>query len=225
MKLVTKSQFAKIVGISSTRVGKIADQLTLVQVEGKVKPQIDLEGVATIEYRKKRELPEPTIQAETPPPKTSPHLPGNNLSGISNATPEEKALKDIKLEEQIEELKIKNQIKRSDLVQKKVAIKVFNKFYSIHENQLKTLGINIGPDISSIYNKSNAIKTEEIAKHLDRSEDKLLKAEINKILNSGEPERINDMNQVFEDATGSILKSIQIEIDKFLKHVEELKKV
>ena len=44
-------------------------------------------------------------------------------------------------------------------------------------------------------------------------------------MNSGESERINGMNQVLEDATGSILKSIQIEIDKFLKHVEELKKV
>jgi len=138
---------------------------------------------------------------------------------------ESKSLKEVKLEEQIEEIRIKNQIKRADLVQKKIVIKVFNRFYGIHETQFKSLGVNGGPKISSIYNKSNSVKTEEILKLLDKSEDKNLKSDIKKILNSGEPERINQMNQTLEDATGSILKSIQIEVDKFLKHVEELKKI
>ena len=229
MNLISKTKFAKSINVSPTYVGKIQDQLTLIEVEGKKIPQIDLHGSATLEYLKKREEylsefePEPP-SLETPPPKTKPFGQGNNPSGLPN-TGERKKLADIKTEEQIEEIRIKNQIKRADLVQKKTAIKVFNRFYGIHETQLKSIGINAGPKISTVYNKSNAVKISEILKLLEKEDDKSLRTELTKVLNSGESERINSMNQILEDATGSILKSIQIEIDKFLKHVEELKKV
>ena len=231
MELISKTEFAKRIGVSGAYVYKIckAEKLTMIDDGKSKKPKIDMHGSATIEYLKKREdqqsefEPEPP-PPELPPPKTKPFGQGNNPSGLPN-TGERKKLADIKTEEQIEEIRIKNQIKRADLVQKKTVIKVFNRFYGIHETQLKSIGINAGPKISTVYNKSNAVKTSEILKLLEREDDKSLRTELTKVLNSGESERINSMNQILEDATGSILKSIQIEIDKFLKHVEELKKI
>lgn len=230
MTPVTQKEIKDLTGLSKQFISRECKNGKLTMCMMDRKKMVDLDGYLTIEWLKTKKDRFSGKEKPTPIPiKDKINLDliseSNNPTGLPSPNGESKTLKEVKLEEQIEEIRIKNQIKRADLVQKKTVIKVFNKFYGIHETQFKSLGINAGPKISSIYNKANSIKTAEILKLLDRSDDKLLKSDITKIMNSGESENINNMNQTFEDLTGSILKSIQIEIDKFLKHVEDLKKI
>lgn len=227
MNPATQKQLKELTGLSKQAVSKAcaAGHITMVISNGK--KMVDLDGHSTVEWLQKHPLQTAPIVNQPAPPvikNTIPINDSNNPSGLASIG-ENKKLKDEKLEEQIEELKIKNQQKRADLVSKKLAVKVFNRFYGIHENQLKTLGISASPKISAIYNKSNSVKTNELLKFLEKEDDKDLKSEIIKILNSEESDRINSVNQTLEDSIGLILKSIQIEIDKFLKHTNDLKKI
>ena len=228
MNPVTQSEIKTLTGLSKQFISRQCAAGLLTMCMSNNKKMVDLDGHLTIEWLKtKRDRIEGKKDPIIPISDKLNHdllAPSNSPSGLAS-TGEKKKLSDQKLVEQIEEIQIKNQIKRADLVQKKTVIKVFNRFYGIHETQLKSIGINAGPKISTVYNKSNAVKTFEILKLLEREDDKPLRTELTKVMNSGESERINSMNQILEDATGSILKSIQIEIDKFLKHVEELKKI
>jgi hypothetical protein len=228
LKLVSKSEFAKIIGVSPSRVGKITDQLTLVSVEGKVKPQIDLLGIATLKYREKREQSqgetEPAQPDITPPPKITGIGSGNNPASHQPKPTTKSALEIEKLEEGNEKLRIDNEKKRGNLIPKILIKRVFSRLFSIHENQFKSLGVKITPAISAVYNDSNQQKTLEILESIGKEKDKALKSEIGKILESGEPDRILKTNGIIEDATSQILKAVQREFEKFLKNIKELGK-
>ena len=233
MNLITKSAFAKIINVSAAYIGKIADaQLTLIDDGKSKKLKVDLHGVATLRFLENRETNIPADQPTAPtekPPATKPKpttTSGNNPSGLA-LTGQSKKLSDIKLEEQIEKLKIENQQKRGDLIEKILIKKLFGRMYEIDQNQFKTINVSITPKISAAYNAANTSKSkaiiELIKEECDVKPDRLkeLKSEINKTLEAGEPDRILEMNKILEDATGVILENIQRQIDEFINMIEE----
>ncbi|MEJ2043717.1 MAG: hypothetical protein P8X89_10625 [Reinekea sp.] len=117
----SKSQFARMLGVTPQYIDKIQDQLTFVNVKGKVKPQIDLHGSKTIQYLSERERKSGQQQIETQEP--DPTQPKTNYGKLSSGLPgadteELKALKKEKLEEEIEKIKIHNQQGRGSLIEK-----------------------------------------------------------------------------------------------------------
>jgi len=83
---------------------------------------------------------------------------------------------------------------------------------------LKALGVSI----SAVYNESNKVKTKQILELIEKQNDKVLSGEINKILNSGEEERILETTGILEDSVMIIIRAIQREFDKFLKNIKKL---
>lgn len=169
----------------------------------KIKPKIP-------KYKAPKIPAPPTVNEYVPPLTTEPTPDGDDKHELEKR----------KLQEQIKDLELKNEIKRKDLIDKKLTVMVFNKIYGIHESQFKSLGVSATPKISAIYNDANTEKTNEILELFDKTNDDEFKLEINKILSSGEEIIKTKSNEVFEDATMSILKNIQREIEKFLKTVE-----
>jgi len=217
MELVSKSQFARITGLSTSYIGKLSDQekITLVDDGKSKKPKVDLHGALTLDFLSSRDAQSSPVQ-----PKNSKDTKPTSATATVIPRTESAKLKEVKLEEQIEELRIKNQQKRGNLVPKNIIVKVFNRIYNIDEAQFKGMGVNVSPKISAVYNESNNDKADEILKYFDESGTHPDKDHLIKLLNSGEPLRINDMNQILEDATGAILKGIQREITKFLNMIE-----
>lgn len=225
MNPATQKQIKELTGLSKQAVSKAckAGHITMVYSDGK--KMVDLDGHLTVEWLKRH--PAQTAPAVNQPVlpiiKTPPQNDSSNPSGLPS-TGETKKLQNEKLEEQIEDLKIKNQQKRADLIPKKLVVTVFNRIYSIDENQLKPIGVNVMPKISSVYNESNSVKAKELLEYLGKEDDKNLKSEILKILNANEDDRINECNQILEDEIGSVLKNIKREIEKLFKNMDRLGK-
>jgi len=226
MHLITKSAFARQIGVSPQMVDKIQDRITLVTGKGK-KPKVDLHGSATIAYIAERE--EKNLQSapdEQPPeipdqPQIITNHSGNNPSGLPRIKPTNKReLDEEKIKQQIEKLEIENGMKRGTLIRKDLVIYAFSRLYHIDENQFKALNIRSSPKLSAVVSEENEIKVIEILKFLDRTADKNAKLEILKILNSGQTEREVKFTQIIEDDTGSILLNIQAVFDEFLKKTE-----
>jgi len=118
--------------------------------------------------------------------------------------------------------RIHNEKARGKLIPKILIKRVFARLYSIFENQLKGLGVSASPKISAVYNDSNKQKTKQILELIEKPDDKILASEINKILNSGEEERILEITGILEDSVMIIIRSIQREFDKFLKNIKKL---
>lgn len=210
-----------MLGVTPQYIDKIQDQLTFVNVKGKVKPQIDLHGSKTIQYLSERERKSGQQQIETQEP--DPTQPKTNYGKLSSGLPgadteELKALKKEKLEEEIEKIKIHNQQGRGSLIEKKLVELLFGKMYQIDVDQIKPLGNDISPKIIAIINEKNKQKAKEITENLKLKDDR--KKEIESILNAGEREIKTKIISVFEDTIGSILKNIQSEIDNFLNILE-----
>lgn len=225
MTVITKTKFAKMLGVSDAYIYKIQDQLTFVKVKGKKKKQIDLMGVDTLEFLKKREMSIPNFGDDEPDEPERKKPAGRNPSGLplaenTNAYENKRSLENTKLNEQIEKLRIENQQKRGNLIAKNLIVKVFNRIYSILQNQFKPMGINAMPKISAVYNSSNIVKAKEILKLFDLENDNGKRSEILNIMNSGEQDRVNEGNQILEDSVGDILKNVQRAIKKFLESIE-----
>lgn len=236
MNPVTQAQIKKLTGLSKQFISKECKAERLTMCESNNKRMVDLDGHLTVEWLRQRSdkitkkvVPETPIDKDkiidliNKPQQSS----GNNPSGLSTADPDEKKLKDVKLEEQIEQLRIKNQQSRGDLIEKFQVKKLFGKMYEIDQNEFKTINVSITPKISAVYNTANTTKTKDIIELITAETDikaskiKNLKSEINKTLEAGEPDRILEMNKILEDATGKILENIQREIDGFINMIEE----
>ena len=210
MNLIPQSKFKDLVGISKQAVSQLVKSGAVTSVKKGRYPQIDLDGALTQQYlaEKADQKAESTRDYSTDISKPTQPILGDKRSYEIE-----------KIREQIQEIQIKNAIKRGDLVEKKLIKKVFDRIYSIDQQQLKPMGFNVSPKISAVYNSANAEKSIQIME-LIKSEDSELKAEIGRILNAGEPDRINEMNQIIEDATGVVLENVQREITKFLETIE-----
>jgi hypothetical protein len=224
MSTISKTKFAKEIKVSDAYIYKIQDQLTLVKVKGKKKKQIDLLGTATLEFLKKREvdninLPTEDTDNELENPRVGS---SNNPSGLANQQnniKEEEPLKDKKTRKQIEELELKIEQKRGNLIEKNLTDIFFGKIYQIDSDQLKQLGSNLSPRLFRIINERNKLKTNEICE-LFETTDKDLKESVESILNSGEKEVKTKIVGVFEVSVSDILKTIKEEIDNFLDLLE-----
>jgi len=211
MNLIPQSKFKDLVGISKQAVSQLVKSGAVTSVKKGRYPQIDLDGALTQQYLAEKQ--DKKTESETDYSFESRPLP--------SIIPGDKRSYEIeKIREQIQEIQIKNAIKRGDLVEKKLIKKVFDRLYSIDQQQLKPLGVNVSPKISAVYNVGNTEKTLQILE-LIKSEDPELKNEIGRILNAGEPDRINEMNQILEDAIGVVLENVQREIAKFLESIEK----
>lgn len=164
--------------------------------------------------------PPQELTIHTPDPARQTNPLGNNGSPNNK---EKHELDKNRIREVTEKYRIDNEKRRGELIPKNLIKKVFARFYSIDANQFKTLGIKVSPGISSLYNSSNTEKTKNILELIGKKSDRELKKEINKILNSGESERILQMNRILEDGTGIVLGAIHRESEKFLKNIEKLK--
>ncbi len=226
--LVSQSKFATILGVSSTAVGKIKKQLTLVNVPGKKKPLIDLTGLKTIKYRQSREKeiknnPEAFKYLDKKPkPKTNTKEEANNDSQDEDEDDDKNISYDLKqknIKLKNEELQLKIDQKRNDLITKNLTDIFFGKMYQIDSDQLKQLGSKLSPKIFSVINERNKIKTNSICKLIE-TEDKEKKESIESILSSGEKEIKTKIVGIFEESIHSILKDIKDEIDNFLDLLE-----
>lgn len=224
MGTISKIELARQLKVHPSYIGKICGQekLTLVKVPGKKVKQIDLLGVDTLEFLRGREINNIEIENKPePPPKKPGH--GNNPSGISS-NPDDTTkteLEKLKIKEQTEQIKIKNEMIRGALIEKKHVVKLFAKIHEIDQNQFKTLNIKVVPKISSVYNVANDTNTKAILKIIGREDDKDLKTEIVAMLNAGEEDRILENTKILEDATGEILAAVMRETDNFIRNMDE----
>lgn len=188
------------------------------------KAKVDLDGINTIAFLlKHKQKNQQKEQQPDQPPAQPPRQPANptGYNGAPNfGTKQELEVE--KLKESVEKLRIDNEKKRGSLIPKRLIKLVFGKLYSIDSNQFKTLGVSASPEISDVYNEENDQKTEEILKLFGKEEDKNLKKNISKILNSGEEARMLKTSNVLEDKTSKILKSIKRIFDDFLKNIKKL---
>ncbi len=230
MDLITQSYLVGKTGLSKQAINKAfkAGYFTTVLDQGRLK--IDLDGNLTVEWLRAHPFKEKTeyIIAKKEPPKKK-KTKGVEIAkrdtkvGSQQSRSEKKQLLEIqKLEEGNEKIRIDNGKKRGTLIPKKLLQKVFARLYSIHENQLKALGISASPKISAVYNESNKEKTKQILELIEKQNDKILSSEVNKILNSGEEERILKTTGILEDSIMIIIRSIKREFDKFLKNIKKL---
>lgn len=233
MDLTTQAYLVTKTGLTKQAINKAfkANYFTTVEDKGKLK--IDLDGHLTVEWLKKHPFKEKTLisKKESKPKKIEiksksqqKDIPKSDTStGSQTSRSEKKQLLEIqKLEEGNEKIRIDNGKKRGHLIPKILIERVFARLYSIFQNQLKALGISASPKISAVYNESNKTKTSQILELIEREEDKILHSEINKILNSGEEERILKTTGILEDSIMIIIRSIQREFNKFLKNIKKL---
>jgi len=211
MNLIPQSKFKDLAGITKQAVSQLVKNGTVTAVKKGRYPQIDLDGALTQQYLAEKQSSQQDQTADGV--QTQP------ATGFND----KRSFEIQKIQEQTEEIRIKNSIKRGDLVEKKLIKKVFDRLYSIDQQQLKPLGVNVSPKISAVYNIGNTEKTLQILELIKKQEDPELKSEIGRILNAGEPDRINDINQIVEDATGNVLENVQREINKFLESIEKEK--
>ena len=251
MTPISKSDFARQCNITRQYIGQVIKKNLLDICVHKNKEHIDLDGVNTQFFLSERQGTVPTKTAEEkptkpaiepikdkvkpPPPKTHTQIQppppetksnmNNNPSG-NNGAPLQKEKAELEKEriaETVEKLRIDNEKKRGETIPKILIKRYITRLHSIDENQFKTLGINVSPKISAVYNSSNTDKIKSILELIGKKSDNSLKKELNKILNKDEPERILEMNQILEDGTGIILKAVHRESEKFLKNIERLK--
>ncbi len=239
MTPITQAKLAQLAGVTPQQITKVVrfkpPQLTIVKIPGKLKPFIDLDGHLTAQYLHGRTPKEPDDPAE--PTKTTPDekpinpyqddgnykSKSHNPSGIRVIGGTDKqALDKIYIEEKIENTRIKNEQLRATLIPKDLVEKIFSKIHSIDDTQFKTIGINTNSKIESVYGQDNIRKVGQILELFSRLPDDRIKSDIQKILEEGETGRTLEINSIMEDATGSILKNIQREIDDFLILCEEL---
>jgi hypothetical protein len=223
---LSQSAFAKMLGVTSQAIVKIKDQLTWVTIEGKKKPLVDIQGVKTLRYiseREKKIKNDPSAFHSTTKSNEKKEAPPKQkiIYPVSDQDNDEPSLKEIKTQEEIEKLRIANRQNRGKLIDKRIVKKVFDRLHTIDQNQLKTLGVTASPKISSVYNDGNKIKADRLIKELLKY-GTLTTTSILNILNQGEDDRINQANQILEDAIGDILVAIQKEINKFIKYTDEL---
>ena len=211
MNLIPQSKFKDLAGITKQAVSQLVKNGTVTAVKKGRYPQIDLDGALTQQYLAEKQSSQQDQTADGV--QTQP------ATGFND----KRSFEIQKIQEQTEEIRIKNSIKRGDLVEKKLIKKVFDRLYSIDQQQLKPLGVNVSPKISAVYNIGNTEKTLQILELIKKQEDPELKSEIGRILNAGEPDRINEINQIVEDATGNVLENVQREINKFLESIEKEK--
>ncbi len=228
MDLITQSYLVGKTGLSKQAINKAfkLNYFTTVEEGGRLK--IDLDGHLTVEWLRAHPFKEKTeyIIAKKKPAKKKKkkEIPKSETkAGSQTSRSEKKQLLEIeKLKEGNEKIRIDNGKKRGTLIPKILIKRVFARLYSIFENQLKALGISASPKISAVYNESNKEKTKQILELIEKQEDKILHSEINKILNSGEEERILKTTGILEDSIMIIIRSIQREFDKFLKNIKKL---
>lgn len=238
MTPITKADLARRAGKSAQYIDKVQKKyppvIDFIEVphpkSGKIKILVNPEGELTRKFLIKclgsgtSPQKKPHAQKKT----TGPIIEHAEESETKTWTPPTEAvqqekhdLEKIKLKKQIEEIEIKNEIKRGELIEKKLLKRFFARMYSIDENQLKSIGIKVTPEISEIYNEENDAKTKEILKLIKKEKDKSLGQEIKKILNAGEPDRMLKTTKALENTTGTILKAIKREIDKFLLRLKK----
>lgn len=211
---------------------------------GKTRWRVEQFGELTVAFIKEqqgknpeKQIPEvyPRTKEYNCPPKPS-NQPKNTeqepITGKQHATSKKydsialAKVKYLKAEEDLEKVRIFNQQARGDLIDKELVKKLFGKMYEIDQNQFKTINVSITPKISAAYNSANTNKTNDIIEliksetELSPEKSKNFKTEINKILESGEPDRILEMNKILENTTGKILENIQREVEEFIKMVE-----
>lgn len=194
---------------------------------GKPKYRINNTSASTIEFIKAHQ----SKKEPTPKKKTTPDHPGESptkkksknkpattehATAVKFGTVEKHILDKEKTIEQIEKLRIDNWDNRMELIPRIMVKKLLSQLYTIDENQLKPIGHVIGPKISVIYNDSNQQKTLEIIELLGVDKKKFA-PEINKILHSGEPDRIQSMTSIIEDEMIISLKAIKQKIDMFIR--------
>jgi len=236
MDLTTQAYLVTKTGLTKQAVNKAfkANYFTTVEDKGRLK--IDLDGHLTVEWLKKHpfkvktekkivkseSLKEPIKKTKSKPQKKD--IPkADTPEGSHTSRSADKQLLELeKLEKGNTKLDIDNDKKRGHLIPKILIKRVFARLYSIFENQLKALGVSASPKISAVYNESNKTKTSQILELIERQEDKILNSEINKILNSGEEERILETTGILEDSIMIIIRSIKREFDKFLKNIRKL---
>jgi hypothetical protein len=209
MNLIPQSKFKDLAGITKQAVSQLVKNGTVTAVKKGRYPQIDLDGALTQQYLAEKQ--------STQQDQTADGVQSQPATGFND----KRSFEIQKIQEQTEEIRIKNSIKRGDLVEKKLIKKVFDRLYSIDQQQVKPLGVNVSPKISAVYNIGNTEKTLQILELIKKQDDPELKSEIGRILNAGEPDRINEINQIVEDATGNVLENVQREINKFLENIEK----
>ena len=198
MDLITQSYLVGKTGLSKQAINKAFKLNYFTTVEDKGRLKIDLDGHLTVEWLRSHLFKEKTDYkpAKKEPPKKKKAKPEETAkrdtkAGSQTSRSEKKQLLEIqKLEEGNEKIRIDNGKKRRTLIPKILIKRVIARLYSIFENQLKALGISASPKISAVYNESNKEKTIQILELLEKQDDKILHSEINKVLNSGEEERI-----------------------------------
>ena len=228
MELISKAEFSRVLKVSAPYVDKIckAGKVTLIQ-DGK-KQKVDLHGSKTLKFLSSRDESGRVVAKQKPQQVKDNSIEteqtfvpsGNNPSGLPGDSEEIYGLKDTKLSEQIEKLRIENQQKRGALIDKKLVTNVFDRLAGIDENQFKSLAVRVGPRIEESLADSYDNKTTEILLLLGRESDTDLKTDIQKIMNAGASDRIRKVTEIIEEDTGSVLKNIQYEFGKFLERCE-----
>lgn len=216
-RYLKQTEFADLVGIS--RAGVTKAKVTFAKVDGK--KQIDMEGHETLDYLQRRKIREATGLNQTKEAATPKKFKNKPPADTGEITTPEGDLKSQKLAQEVERIKIQNEKSRGELIYREFVEKTMSQLFSIHENQFKTLGVNLSPKISEIYSKQNEEKALDIME-LFECKDKNKKTDIVKILNQGEAERVTELNNASEDSTMKILKNIKRLFDNFLKKLDEL---
>jgi len=244
MNHISKSALAKLVDRSPQYIDKvqkifppIVDFVELGKTSsGKPKIKVNRDGDLTKKFiseyivkppdpqkqnkPKKKPASQKNIQTESKPDQEeeTPE-PGQHATALKYGTEEKHELEKRKIKLQNEDLKLKIDQKRGNLVEKNLTDILFGKMYQIDSDQLKQLGSNLSPKLFRIISERNKIKANEICELLEIKNHEV-KESIESMLNTGEKEIKTKIVGIFEEEVHSVLKSIKDEIDNFLDLLE-----
>jgi len=197
MKLVTKTEFAKLAGVSGAAVTKaIKNERIKLFGEGRA-ARIDATHPISIEYingiddhptaggGKPRSVPHkpgPAPPAPTEAEDLTALLDSGNLGAISKQSADR-----IKTIAQIQQIRVKTEEMRKELIPRFLVQKIISKLYTVDVNEFRTLGPNLSPEIAAltcIDDAETIIKIEAIVekevynilKHVKRLMDDFLKS-------------------------------------------------
>ncbi len=97
--------------------------------------------------------------------------------------------------EQVEELELKNRVRRKELITRELVQAFINKLYTIHNGQLKTHGLRASSDVAAIFGIEDDALIRKACDKIDKdmlSVLKQIKREMNKFMKKIGAEKIND---------------------------------
>ena len=215
--LLSQGKFAKHCGVSKQAVSKT---IPTGQIYKNSDGTIDTEHPVNIEYYQKQQLKKSgsaIIKAEPKPKKSRSVIheahPGNESSDIIRIPPDRTGAVEIdgmtmpianlrRIVAMTEKTKLEVEIKRKELLPKKVFAELFSRMYAIDQNEFITIPDKIIPDIAAIFGVTDPILVtrahEKLTGELWRSLARI-KREIERYLKTNGAEFIDEVDDVPAD--------------------------